>query len=224
MVNEYVIVLHGLGRTKYMMRKLKRYLTSKGYTVLNIDYPSTRHPIEQLVEMSLQPIMASPEIQQASRIHFVGHSMGGILIRYFLSKVKIPNLGRVVMVSPPNQGSELAEALSRLFLIKHLFAWILGPAAQQLGTGHLSLPKRIPPIDAEIGVIMGTRNFNPLYEFFLTRPHDGKVSVAHAKLETMQDFLLVPATHTFIMHHQKVLQQVAYFLQHGKFAKGEKSE
>ena len=119
------------------------------------------------------------------------------------------------MLAPPNKGSELAEFLRNFFLYK----WLSGPAGQALGTGEESIPDKLLPVDMEIGIIAGNKSINPGFSKLIEGPNDGKVSVARSTLDEMSDFMVVPATHTFIMRHPVVLHQAQYFLKNGKFQK-----
>ena len=210
---DYVILLHGLARSNRSMRKLEKHLIDHGYRVINVDYPSTKYPIEYLAENVLSEVVASCDSSPETKIHFVTHSMGGIVVRYFLKHFGMPNLGRVVMLSPPNQGSELVDHLkdSTVFRKRN------GPAGQQLGTDTDSLPLKLGPVDFELGVITGDRSFNPVSSMILPGPDDGVVSVARAKVKGMSDFIIMPNSHTFIMKSKKVIRQVLHFLEHGEF-------
>jgi hypothetical protein len=143
----------------------------------------------------------------------VSHSLGGILIRQYLQNHTLPEDSRIVMLSPPNQGSELADHL-RSFRLYH---WITGPAGQQLGTQPDSVPRQLGPVDAPVGVITGSTSWNPFYSYLIPGPDDGKVAVEHARLQEMADFLVVPASHTFIMEDDDVIAQTIHFLQLGRF-------
>jgi triacylglycerol lipase len=211
----YVILLHGLGQSKRSMEKIGKSLSSLGYRVVNVGYPSTKYPIEYLADEVLNDIIERYSRNPQSRIHFVTHSMGGIVVRYYLENHKLPNLGRVVMISPPNQGSELVDSLGDSYFFKKLN----GPAGRQLGTNKHSVPLSLGPVDFELGVIAGDRSFNPLYSLIVPGPDDGVVSVERTKVAGMKDFLLLPQTHAFIMKSEDVIQQVIYFLEHGVFRK-----
>jgi len=210
---DYVILLHGLARSNRSMRKLEKHLTNHGYRVINVDYPSTKYPIEYLAENVLSEAVSSCDSIPETKIHFVTHSMGGIIVRYFLKHYGIANLGRVVMLSPPNQGSELVDHLKDSVIFKKRN----GPAGQQLGTDTDSLPLKLGPVDFELGVITGDRSFNPVSSMILPGPDDGVVSVARAKVKGMSNFIVMPNTHTFIMKSKKVIRQVLHFLEHGEF-------
>lgn len=210
---EYVVLLHGLARSARSMQKLAARLTSEGYAVININYPSTRHPIAYLAEDILGdklPAVAA----KATTLHLVTHSMGGILVRHYLAHHRLPNLGRVVMLSPPNQGSEVVDALCD----NALFRWLHGPAGQELGTDPMSVPGQLGPVDFDLGVITGNRVIEPWFASMIPGVSDGKVSVESARVEGMQDFLVVPYSHTFIMQREEVVEQVVYYLRNGAFA------
>jgi pimeloyl-ACP methyl ester carboxylesterase len=207
-----VVLLHGMGRTPLSMKRLGGRLGKQGFRVVNFGYPSTRQPVETHAAGLREHLAALPDSGQG-RIHFVTHSLGGIVVRALLKDSPPPNLGRVVMLSPPNQGCELADRFSRNPVIR-LF-W--GPAGAQLGTDESSLPNRLGPVEFELGIIAGNRSLNPLLSAWIPGPDDGTVSVRRAAVAGMRDFLVVPASHTFIMRRASVARQVGWFLQHGQF-------
>ena len=206
-----VILLHGLGRTPKSMNPLAEYLTERGFRVYNFSYPSTSGTPDQLVALLREQIDTC--CADSQKLHFVGHSLGGILVRATLARDPRANVGRLVMLGPPNHGSELVDKFGELAL----FRWALGPTAPQLGTASDSFPNRLPALSIEVGVIAGTDSVNPLGAFVLPDEDDGMVTVAGTKLEGMKDFLTVPSSHTFIMRSPEVARQVAHFLHTGSF-------
>ena len=210
---ECVILLHGLGRTKNSMNKIAARLNRLGYLVWNEGYPSTEKPIASLVTNHVRPAIEWAEQAGARKIHVVTHSLGGILIRAYLQENTLPAGSRIVMLSPPNSGSEVAENLKSFFLYK----WVMGPAGQELGTSSDSIPNRLKPVSADIGIIAGTRSMEPWFSMLIPGQDDGKVSVESTKLEEMDDFLMVKSTHPFIMKDRKVIDQVAAYLEQGRF-------
>jgi pimeloyl-ACP methyl ester carboxylesterase len=211
--NDCVILLHGLARTSRSMKKLEKSLSLQGYNVINLNYPSTKHSIEFLSEEILSKAIEQCQKRFPPRIHFVTHSLGGIIVRYYLSLHELSNLGRVVMLSPPNQGSELVDRLKKSFIYRK----INGPAGQQLGTDKDSLPLSLGPVNFELGVITGNRSFNLLSSMIIPGPDDGSVSVERTKVAGMKDFLVLPQSHTFIVKSKDAKEQVIYFLKHGTF-------
>lgn len=213
--NECVVLLHGLARTNRSMLKIEKALKATGYDVLNRNYPSRKKTIELLSTTTIeQAIQHCHENFQPQRIHFVSHSMGSILIRFYLAQHKINNLGRVVMLAPPNAGSELVDRLSRF----QLFTLINGPAGKQLGTDASSLPNSLGPVDYEVGVIAGNKSLNLLSYALIPGENDGKVSTQNARLKGMADYLVLPYTHTFMMNRPQVIEQTIHFLQQGRFS------
>jgi hypothetical protein len=195
------------------MNKMQASLLADGYKVANWSYPSRKQSINVLAEEAISDAIEACNDSSVRRINFVTHSMGGILVRYYLAKHEIEDLGRVVMLSPPNQGSELVDLWSGL----PGFELINGPAGYQLGTDENSLPLQLGPANFEVGIITGNNTTNPFFSIMIPGDDDGKVSVKSARLEGMADFLVVPEAHSFIMRDEAVIQQLTHFLEHGRF-------
>lgn len=210
---EHVVLLHGLARTSSSMGDLEEFLSNQGYQVLNIDYPSRKHPISELAEIVRDEVAS--KTRDAGKIHFVTHSMGGIILRYMQQNDPLLNLGRVVMLSPPNHGSEIVDALGELWL----FQFINGPAGRQLGTDGASIPKQLGKVNFELGVITGDRSINWINSLMIPGKDDGKVSIESARIEGMIDFLVVHVSHPFIMKDKTVIARCLHFLQNGSFDK-----
>ena len=212
---ECVILLHGMARTSASMYKMESELTAAGYFVANIDYPSRHHRIEVLAPMAVEAgLEQCRENVDYETVHFVTHSLGGILVRYYLDSNEIDKMGRVVMLGPPNQGSNAADALRGV----PGFEWVNGPAALQLGKGPDSVPLQLGEPDFEVGIIAGNRTIDPITSQVLENPDDGRVTVDDTKLEGMSDFRLVAASHAFMMQKPKVIELVKAFLDSGNFA------
>ena len=208
-----VILLHGLGRTRDSMNEIAKSLNAAGYQVWNESYPSRNKPVGMLADEAIKPALDFCQANDIKKIHFVTHSLGGILVRYYLQDHKIDSLGRIVMLSPPNKGSEIADQLKEF----KLYQFVTGPAGQQLGTDERSIPNQLEPIEGEIGVIIGNSTSDPWFSWLIPGEDDGKVSVARARLDEMKDFLVVEQGHTFIMKKMDVIKQIQYFLIHGEF-------
>lgn len=213
--SECVILLHGLARTSASMDTMQARLEEAGYIVVNIDYPSREYPIEELAPMAAgRGVHNCRAMDNVEQIHFVTHSLGGILVRQYLADEDVPELGRVVMLGPPNQGSAAVDELRDV----PGFDWINGPAGRQLGKGEASVPLALGPADFELGVIAGTRSIDPIASAVLDDPDDGKVSVADTRLEGMDDFITVEHSHAFIMRMQRPIELTIQFLKSGRFA------
>lgn len=209
--NDYVVILHGIARTRRHMRKLETYLSKQGYEVCNLNYPSTKQSLEQLVDTTWQIICE--QLTENKSIHFVGYSMGGLIVRAMLSKYRPQQLGKIVLLGTPNKGSEVADFLKNFWLYKKIW----GPAGQQLITDQQATAHLFSRIDYEVGIIAGNRPIDLVSSTIIGKPNDGKVSIDSTKLDGMVDHIVLPVNHTWFPHNKLVQQQTAHFLQHGKF-------
>jgi len=206
-----VILLHGLVRSERSMQKLAKALLKQGYQVQNVSYESTRNNVEKLAEQAIAPALAA--CAGGGKINFVTHSLGGILVRQYLKKHAIDNLGRVVMLGPPNKGSEVIDKLRDF----PGFYFLHGDAGLELGTGATSVPNKLGGADFDLGIIAGTRSVNLFLSYMIPGADDGKVSVERTKLDGMRDHLEMEVTHPFMMRNDKVIGQVINYLKTGKF-------
>ncbi len=209
-----VVLLHGLARTANSMVPMQEALADAGFETINVDYPSREFTIERLAPIAVgEGLENCRTIEDIGVIHFVAHSLGGILVRQYLAEWDIPELGRVVMLGPPNQGSKAADELRDL----PGFDWVNGPAGKQLGKGERSVPLALGPADFELGIIAGTRSIDPVASAVLDDPDDGRVSVEDTKLEGMSDFAVVDHSHAFMMRMQEPIELTIRFLKTGSF-------
>ena len=208
---EWVVLLHGIFRGPRSMAKIEKALVKGGYRVLNFGYPSTRESVEDIAELLHGEVQKLP--RGNGRVHFVTHSLGGIVVRYYLAHYSCSGLGRVVMIAPPNKGSTLASYLARWMP----YRWVFGKAGQQVAESPDSYPLLLPPPRAEFGVIAGGLGgeigINPL----IPGDNDGTVKVEETKLPGMKDFILIKGQHSTLLSQRPVSENVLSFLSDGKF-------
>ncbi|MCD6004510.1 alpha/beta hydrolase [Halomonas sp. IOP_6] len=206
-----VILLHGLARTHGSMEPLENALKEEGFLPINEGYPSREYSIEQLAEIAIRP--ALEKCPKGEKVNFVTHSLGGILVRQYLSRHDIANLNRVVMLGPPNQGSEVVDELRDV----PGFHFINGDAGMQLGTDELSIPSTLGKANFDVGIIAGTSSINWILSSLIPGTDDGKVSIESTKLDGMNDHIEMPVTHPFMMKNDRVIAQVVNYLKNGSF-------
>jgi triacylglycerol esterase/lipase EstA (alpha/beta hydrolase family) len=194
---ELVVLVHGMGRTRASMWLLGRALEAEGYRVLNWGYSSYAHTVPALGERLAADV--TERAAGAPRVHFVGHSLGNVIVRWTLAHRRPGRAGRVVMLAPPNQGSAAADRYGSYL------AWLMPPITE-LRTGRGSTVRSLPaPRGVEVGVVAGSR--------------DGKVSVAETHLDGERDHVVVPAGHSFLMDRRDVRRYTLRFLRTGRFGR-----
>lgn len=209
-----VVFLHGISRTFRSLHKMRRAIEAAGFSTLNVGYASRHKPLETLAD-DIHPAITDFIGSRDGAIHFVCHSMGGLLARVYLARYRPMRLGRVVMLGTPNGGSEIADSLKGLLPYRLFF----GPAGQQLVTRRDPATEALlPPVDYPVGVIAGNRTLDPISSiFFLPGANDGRVTVANTKLEGMADHVVISADHALMVRHPQAIAQTIAFLQRGVF-------
>ena len=214
---ETVVLLHGVGMAPWFMKPLARRLEAEGYRVLNVGYPSRTVPIEELASLWLPVRLSDPIVVAAPRVHFVAHSMGSLLVRHFMANSRPKNAGRVVMITPPNQGSALADLGRPRWFVR----WFVGVNLGALGMSDDAFWRELPQsVDFPTGIIAGTGSGNPMGRK-LPKPHDGTVTVSSTKIPGAVDSIELPWSHTGILFHRRTADEVVHFLKHGKFRHAE---
>ncbi|CAX23084.1 MAG: alpha/beta fold hydrolase [Methylorubrum extorquens] len=209
---EGVLLLHGIARRAASLRPLERRLTRAGYVTLNLDYPARRLGHADIVEAIAPTVAAFGE--DVTRLHIVTHSMGGLVARVLLARRRPDNLGRVVMLGPPNGGSEIADALYRFAAYRRFF----GPAGAELGTERGAAQARLfGRVDYPLGIIAGSRSLYPLASLLLPGPNDGRVTVTRTRLDGMTGHIVLPAAHPTMMWNRRAAAETLHFLREGRF-------
>lgn len=207
-----VVLLHGIARTSASLRSLERALAATGFATVNVDYPSRSEPIAALAD-DIHP-QVSRFAERDAPLHFVAHSMGGLVARAYVAKYRPAQLASVVMLGTPNGGSEVADLLSG----SRLYRAFYGPAGLELTTARADA---FPPVDYPVGVIAGSRFIDPVAGLLvLPKPNDGRVSVQSAMLSGMADHIVVKASHTGLPRHAAAIKQTIAFLRDGRFQPG----
>lgn len=210
MKQETVVLLHGLWRSKYAMNKLQDALVEDGYKVVNVGYPSYTKSLEKISEKITAEI--NLHVEAGEKLSFVTHSLGGIVVRDLLQKPNVWDVQRVVMLAPPNQGSEVVQMLD-----KYKCAWVLGPVSDSLLCDSVKQMPASLPKDIELGVIMGTDSGLTIFNKVLADKNDGIVTVEGGKMAGMKEFQTSDNNHTFIMIDDKVISATVNFLAKGSF-------
>jgi pimeloyl-ACP methyl ester carboxylesterase len=202
---DHVVLIHGLGRSWKAMLGLHWYLRRAGYQVLNFDYPSRRITIKQAVDEWLSPALQNLKIEPGQKVHFVTHSLGGLVFRAWAKQrdTTFP-LGRTVMLAPPNQGSEIMDHLQG----RTWAYWLFGPVVNELGTGPESTAKQLGPVPPETHIIMGRRSLIPLFKHLLGPESDGVVTILGGHAAGEAGFSTVDSDHTLIMWRPSVLRKL----------------
>lgn len=209
-----VLLLHGLGRTGRSMGMLASRLKAAGFVTWAPTYRSRHTAMPEIVDQLL-PGLAVFRQSFDGPVHIVTHSLGGLVARALLAKARPDPLGRVIMLAPPNAGSEWADLLFSL----RMNPIVLGPIASQLRTKRPDHDETaLGVVDYELGIIAGDRALDPVFpKLFLPRPNDGKVSVAATRLAGMSDHVVLPVSHTFMVNNRRVADHVLAFLASGRF-------
>lgn len=210
---DYVVVVHGWAWLRDAMRPTVRFLHRQGYHVISVHYDSREEMPEAVVSDRIAPAVAAHCTDPERKIHFVGHSMGCLMIRAYLRDDAPSALGRVVLLAPPNQGIELVDRMKDW----GLFCRIFGEPARLLGTAEDGFARRLGPVAYPAGVIMGCEVGLPVLSSMLPGPDDGVVTVESGRLEGMKDFLTVRCMHMTLPGHPVVLRQTVGFLRRGVF-------
>lgn len=211
---DYVVVLHGLGRTSYSMNAITNALDEAGYKTDNRNYHSTRDTLPSIIEDVYKDIHLHLEDPHVT-VHFVCHSLGCLVTRGIITRHRPAKLGRVVMFGPPNQGSEYAEFLKE----NSLSNWIFGPNLPQLGTRNRRMLTKLigTSADYDLGIIAGNHWIDPFGAAIIPGENDGKVSVERTMLEGMKDHIVLPENHTMLITDEDAIAQMLVFLKTGQF-------
>lgn len=207
-----IILLHGINGSSSELANIEAYLVSQDESVENIDYPSTEYPIEVLVSDYVGP-MLEQFAREVDTVHFACHSMGNIVLRYYLKDHPDYPYGRIVMMGPPNQGSQLTDTFKKWKYYKKRY----GPAGDQIGTDVedlLNLSKQLP---RDVGIIAGTKTMFFLYSWIIPGKDDGKVSHSSMKSPGYRAFVTVPYHHDEMTYKEDLAELILNYIKNGEF-------
>ena len=210
---ESVIVIHGFARRARSMDIIAAEIHKAGYEVRNVDYASLNQNITDIKEDVFEKFNQYISENQNKKIHFVGHSLGGLLIRSYLGENKINNLGSVVLMGTPNKGTPLVNE----YQDKWYFSW-LGPVVSELGVDTSDFLKTLQAPYYTVGVIAGNKPYTR-FATSLKGSNDGMLTVESAQLEGMRDFIVIDVNHASMKRNPRVIEQVIHFLKHSQFKK-----
>jgi pimeloyl-ACP methyl ester carboxylesterase len=208
-----VVLLHGIAGTSLLLRRLEQTLRRAGFATLNLDYESRKKPLEELAA-DIHPAITRFAADLAGSIHFVAHSLGGLLARVYVASYRPARLGRVVLLGTPNRGSEVADLLKEFWVYRAFY----GPAGQQLATTPDATLSALPQLDYEVGIISACRSIAPISSrFLLPQPNDGRVSVQSCMIDGMADHITIRTWHTGLLLNSDAIRQTITFLREGRF-------
>ncbi len=205
-----VVLLHGMGRTRVSFAQMKRALEEAGWRTARLSYPSTRRSIPEHAAWLEGVLAALAEDGQARAVHFVAHSLGGILVRAVLARGGAWRdalaVGGIVMLGPPNQGSAFADRLAGW----RLFRWLYGAT----GTGLVPEEvRRIPPPDRPFLIIAGARGDGRGWNPWLPGDDDGVVRLEETELPGAAGRLVVRSLHAFLPSDRAAIARTLQFLE-----------
>lgn len=205
---EKIILVHGLFMNAYVMQFMQSQLEKKGYEVFVFSYRSIWREMPHNAERLLH--FANSHNAGDAVCHFVGHSLGGLLIRLAYERDPACFSGRIVTLGTPHQGSEVAHRI-----INNIHENALGGAYDVALDGDL--PTWTGKV--ELGSIAGTKGIGVgMVMKDLPTPHDGTVTVAETHVENETDHIEVALSHTALIYSRRVAEQIDSFLRCGRFA------
>ncbi len=208
---QLIFLIHGINSSPKDFKKMETAFKSYDYKVINFGYHSKVYTVNQIADNFLKRKIAS--VSQNDTINFITHSLGAIVLRAYLRDNKPKNIGKIVMIAPPNQGSEVANFFKDFFLYK-IFYHKSGASLSYNGIKKLALPNCD---NYFCGIIAGTHTQLPFFSIFIKGEDDGKISVERTKLKGMKDFITLPYPHDTILKKQETIIQCKEFIKNGKF-------
>ncbi len=213
-MREEIILVHGYNKNEKDMLPLMNNLKEFGLNVRTINLPITFSNFNYCAELFAYKIKRILEDTKIEKLHLIGHSTGGLIIKKFIEDTKLTNIGKCILIATPNKGTKLANITKDYlpFVVK-----IFKPIDALIeGNQKILEPKNIPT--PEIGCIIGRKN-NLALGIFLSTESDGRVEVESAKDNAMKECIILNYGHKEIHHQKEVAEYIYNFIKYEKFEK-----
>ncbi len=210
--NHLVVLAHGILKDGRDMRFIEKGLVENGFKTVSVDLPLTFGSLQDAYKAMKRQV--GHMFNEYETVHFVGYSMGGLVIQKFLSLNKINNLGNCVFIASPSKGSRLADIADSIPLLGKIFKPLKDLRTRRKLDNFFKFNRKI-----RLGIIAGTKNKQLLSKLFMSKNSDGMVEVHSTKLDEMHEFTVFPYAHKDIHFQEDVVDSVCYFIKHGTFIK-----
>ena len=202
---EYIVLFHGIYGTEKDMKPIAEMLGNKNYNIISIQYPTNSDSVEMISEKYIKPVIDG--LDNDKKVHFVVHSMGSGILRYYLKNNNMDNLGKVVFISPPSHGSALAD-----HFISKMLKDLLGEAVLQFSIKEDSFVNKLGNPDYSCYVLIGNKSNNPLYSVIIPGKDDGMVPLDGSKLDSCAYKVVDKASHTSILKDERTFNEIENYL------------
>jgi pimeloyl-ACP methyl ester carboxylesterase len=216
MNSEITILVHGFNKDHSDMLFIQKNLLLNGYNTFTANLPTTfssLYKCQTILFLQIEKLIKTHET-----VHYVAHSMGGLIVRYLINSIDQKNIGKCVFIATPHEGSKLAVLANKIPFYSYFFKPIksLLPRA-----GYKPFPNTK---NFKVGIIAGNRNKGFLGRMLLTENSDGRVEVFSVKSSDSDEFIVLPYSHADIHHEIETFNSLLTFLKIGSFKKSRLSK